>query len=58
MEPAATAAYIEEITEELTELAKASRLSLLAYLLSLARLEAGMSRAAGKPMTKVASRSH
>lgn len=36
----ATAAYIAEITTELAELARGSKLDILAYLLDIAQLEA------------------
>lgn len=41
MSPPETARYIAEFTAELSYLARQSRLDLLAYLLDMARLEAG-----------------
>jgi len=39
-DPGAVAAYVAAITEELSQMARASGLSTLAYILEMARLEA------------------
>ncbi|MGO4386026.1 hypothetical protein AB4Y85_00670 [Microvirga sp. 2YAF29] len=48
MSTAETAQYIAEFTAELSYLARQSKLDLLAYLLDMARLEAGRAIQAGK----------
>jgi hypothetical protein len=45
---AETAQYIAEFTAELSYLARQAKLDLLAYLLDMARLEAGRTIQAGK----------
>jgi hypothetical protein len=48
MSTAETAQYIAEFTAELSYLARQSKLDLLAYLLDMARLEAGCAIQTGK----------